>query len=134
MKIPSDIKYIRGASSEIEKFLRSRKISDSVIFDVRLSVEETIRNAIVHGNKNDKSLPISVSYFLKGDKIFIEIEDQGKGFDPKKIPDPTKHENLMKTEGRGVFLVHKLMDEVKYNDSGSKVFMVKSIKKKRGKQ
>ena len=132
MQIPSDISYIRKTSTEIEELLRSKNVDDSVIFDIRLSAEEAIKNAIIHGNKNDKKLHVFVSYSLKGNKFTIEIEDQGKGFNPGRIPDPTLEENLLNVNGRGVFIVHKLMDEVKYNNKGNKVSMVKFINKHKG--
>ena len=132
MEIPSDIKYIRRASKEIEDLLKSKRVDDSLVFDVRLCVEEAVRNAIVHGNKNNKKLPVFITYSFENGKIAIEVQDSGRGFNPGRVPDPTKKENLLKAGGRGVFLIHKLMDEVKYNNSGNKVFMVKSIKKKGG--
>lgn len=128
MRIPSDISYIRKASAEIEDFLKSRSVDDSLVFDIRLCVEEAIKNAIIHGNRNDKKRAVFISYSLKGKRFEIEIEDQGNGFDPCKVPDPTLKENLLKAGGRGVFLIQKLMDEVKYNDNGNKVFMTKLIK------
>ena len=65
MQIPSEIKQIRIVSSEIESFLKDKhKIGDSVLFDIRLCIEEAVRNAIVHGNKNKKELPVHIKYFV----------------------------------------------------------------------
>ena len=128
MQIPSEIKQIRIVSSEIENFLKNKhKLSDSVLFDIRLCIEEAVRNAIVHGNKNKKDLPVLINYYVKDGNFAIEIEDQGKGFDPKKVPNPLTGENLWRAGGRGVFLMHKVMDKVEYNSRGNKVFMVKFI-------
>ena len=132
MQIPSDIKHIRKASSEIEKFLGSANVDSSLIFDIRLSVEEAIKNAIIHGNKNNGKLPVFISYSLEGNKFHVEVEDRGNGFNPANIPDPTLDDNLLRAGGRGVFLIERLMDEVKYNDRGNKLFMVKSIRKNKG--
>lgn len=132
MQIPSDIAYIKKTSAEVENLLKSNNVDDSTIFDIRLCVEEAIKNAIIHGNKKKSNLPIFISYSLKGGRFIIEIEDQGNGFDPDKIPDPTLDENLLRGEGRGVFLIQKLMDEVRYSDRGNKVFMVKYLKKHKG--
>ena len=109
--------------------MKSHDVDESVIFDIRLCVEEAVRNAIVHGNKSNRDLPVHISYSLEGDRFTVEIEDQGRGFDPDKVPDPTLEENLLKGGGRGVFLIYKLMDEIKYNDEGNKIFMVKYIRK-----
>ena len=62
----------------------------------------------------------------------MKIEDEGPGFDPLKLPDPTKKENLLLEGGRGVFLMQKLMDKVEYDDKGNKVSMIKLIKEKKG--
>jgi len=132
MQIPSDITYIRKASREVENLLRSNNVDDSLIFDIRLSIEEAIKNAIIHGNKKNRKLPVYISYSLKDNKFNVEIEDKGSGFNPGEVQDPTSNENLLKEGGRGVFLIQKLMDEVKYNDRGNKVSMVKYIKKNKG--
>jgi len=132
MKIPSDIKYIRKISKEIENFLKPHKVSDSVLFDIRLCFEEALKNAILHGNNAKRDLPVFVSYSLNKDRFTMEIEDQGKGFNPDKNPDPTKGKGLLKEGGRGVFLIQKLMDEVEYCGRGNKVVMVKYIGKSKG--
>ena len=132
MKIPSDTKYIRSISYEVEKLLRSKKIDESDIFDIRLCIEEALKNAIIHGNKLNKEFYVFISYALKGNEFVIEIEDEGAGYVPDKVPDPTKEENLLVDRGRGVFLIHKLMDEVKYNDKGNKIIMTKYINNHKG--
>ena len=132
MQIPSDITHIRKASREVENFLRSNNVDDSLISDIRLSIEEAIKNAIIYGNKKNRKLPVYISYSLKDNKFNVEIEDKGSGFNLGKVPDPTCNENLLKEGGRGLFLIQKLMDEVKYNDRGNKVSMVKYVKKNKG--
>ncbi len=115
MRIPSNIKYIRKVSAEIENFLRSKNIDESFIFDIRLCAEEAIKNSILHGNKENREKSVFIAYSLKGDKFSMQIEDEGHGFDLEKLPDPTQKENLMMEGGRGVFLIQKLMDKVEYN-------------------
>ena len=63
-----------------------------------------------------------------GSSLIIRVKDQGDGFDFDNLPDPTREENMERTSGRGIFLVKKLMDEVKYSDNGSQVKMVKHFK------
>jgi len=132
MKITSDIKYVRSVSCEVEKLLRNKKINESDIFDIRLCIEEALKNAIIHGNKFNKESYVFISYALKRNEFVIEIEDEGVGYVPEEVPDPTKEENLLVGEGRGVFLIHKLMDEVKYNDKGNKIIMTKYINNHKG--
>jgi serine/threonine-protein kinase RsbW len=128
LKIPSDIKYIREVSSGILKWLESRKLDESALFDIRLCVEEVVRNAITHGNNSDPGLNVLVSYWLEGDSLIIEVEDEGRGFDPGKVSDPTIGENLMKGSGRGVYIVRKLIDKMEFNDKGNKVRLTKYLK------
>ena len=82
------------------------------------------RNAIVHGNKSsaDKFVDITIEY--KKDKLKIKVKDQGMGFSPDKVPDPTIPENLEEVNGRGVFIMSRLADEIKYNKKGNAVTMV----------
>lgn len=128
IRIPSDIAYIKKVISKIEHFLKPYHVDKDTFFDIRLCMEEALRNAILHGNKGDKNLPVLISYSFKDGKFIVEIEDKGTGFKPTKLPDPTEDENLLREGGRGVFIMHKLMDEIKYSDMGNKVSMVKYIK------
>lgn len=128
IEIPSDIKRIKEVSSDILKWLQPRKLDDSALFDIRLCVEEVVRNAITHGNNNDKNLKVLVSYWLDGGSLIVEVEDKGTGFDLDKVPDPTIDDNIMKSSGRGVYLVRKLMDKIELNDKGNKVRLTKYLK------
>ena len=132
MHIPSDITYVRKVSSEVENFLKKEDVDNFDIFDIRLCVEEAVKNAIIHGNKEDRNLKVKFSYKLKNCEFIFEIEDEGKGFDHTKVPDPTCEENLLKTGGRGVFIIGKLMDKVNYKENGTKIYMTKTITKKKG--
>ncbi len=123
--IPSEVKYVREVSSKILRILETRNIDESVLFDIRLCVEETVRNAIEHGNVKDKRSKVKINYRISGDRFTIEVEDEGAGFDYRSLPDPTHEENLMKNSGRGVYLVRRLMDKVEFNEKGNKVKLTK---------
>jgi serine/threonine-protein kinase RsbW len=90
-------------------------------------VEETVRNAIEHGNLKDKRSRVIINYRISGDRFTIEVEDEGAGFDHRALPDPTHGDNLMKNSGRGVYLVRRLMDKVEFNEKGNKVKLTKYI-------
>ena len=128
IEIPSDLGYIKQVSFEIMTYLERFKIEEAIQFDIRLVVEEAVRNAIEHGNCYDKSLPVKIPYHVSKDKFVIQIKDHGKGFDAAKVPDPRKEENLVKAGGRGVFLINKLMDRVEYEEKGTKVTITKYFK------
>lgn len=129
IEIPSDIKYIREVSSKILKSLEPYNLNEGMLSDIRLCVEEAVRNSIVHGNLNDRKLPVTVDYGIEtGNALIIDIADNGKGFDHNKVPDPTHEGNLLKGSGRGVYLIRKLMDKVEYNNKGNKIRLTKYLK------
>jgi serine/threonine-protein kinase RsbW len=125
--VPGEIKRVREISSKILKKLEPLGLSESDMFDIRLCVEETVRNAVEHGPSGGKPATVIIDYRIEPGKFTMEVEDEGKGFDYTKVPDPTHPDNIMKSGGRGVYLVRRLMDKVEYNDSGNKVKLTKYI-------
>jgi len=77
-------------------------------------VREAVTNAMVHGNQEDEAKSVEVVFNCHGNELEIEVRDQGEGFDPGSVPDPTDPANLMKTSGRGIFLMRTFMDDVQY--------------------
>lgn len=128
ISLPSETVSIRRISSEILKHLAPYNLNEDKAFEIRLSVEEAVRNAIVHGNKSDKHLSVKASCWLEGGDINIQIEDEGPGFGHKSLADPTSDDNVMRNSGRGIFLIKKLMDRVEYNEAGNSLRMVKHLK------
>jgi len=122
--IPSDTAEARHVQEEIEKQLAAQA-TDQELFAVRLALEEALVNAIKHGNQLDRSKKVAISYrFLPG-RFEIRISDEGPGFDPADVPDPTAVENLERPCGRGLMLMRHYMTEVAYNDRGNSVVMAK---------
>lgn len=128
IEVPSEDKYIRKVSSDILAALSHYGVGEDRLFDIKLCVEEAVRNAILHGNRLNKKLHVKVSYLIADGRINIEVEDGGPGFDPAKIPDPTGKGNMTKESGRGVCLIKQLMDRVEFNKKGNKILMEKSLK------
>jgi len=126
--VPSRTESIKTVSSKILGSLKPYGVSEETLFDIRLSTEEAVRNAIVHGNLSDKNLLTTVSYWIEDGAINIEVEDEGVGFDRGALPDPTTEENLMKGSGRGIYLINRLMDSARFNESGNKITMIKKLK------
>jgi len=98
-------------------------------FGIRLAVEEALVNAIRHGNGLDAGKQVSVECQLTIDRFWIRIADEGDGFDPSELPDPTAPENLEVPSGRGVMLMRNFMTRVEYNEQGNCVEMGKSRSK-----
>ena len=125
--IASEDANIKKVSSEIVDKLAPLGVDKERLFDIRLCVEEALRNAIVHGNRGDKKKRVKITYNIEESAITVEVEDGGKGFDPRKLPDPASGNNVMKESGRGVYLIKKLMDKVDFNKKGNKIRMEKRL-------
>ncbi|MBP3193129.1 ATP-binding protein [Natronogracilivirga saccharolytica] len=89
--------------------------------NLHLALNEAVTNAILHGNKQDPAKVVRVTAVISRQDVTVTVTDQGDGFDPDAIPDPRKKENLMKTGGRGVWLLSEFADEVNYNKKGNSV-------------
>ena len=95
------------------------------IFGIRLSLEEALVNAVRHGNALDKSKQVRATCRLDAESIWVEVVDEGSGFNPNDVPDPTCDENLEKPCGRGILLMRNYMTRVEYNAQGNRVTMEK---------
>ena len=115
------IRVVEEVIGEIKAF----GYSENAAFAVRLALDEALANAIRHGNQNDPAKRVFVDYAVDDDAVRISILDEGPGFDPDTVPDPTLDENLERPCGRGVMLMRAYMTEVAYNATGNRVTMVK---------
>jgi serine/threonine-protein kinase RsbW len=96
------------------------------IFGVRLALEEALVNAIKHGNGLDPKKQVHVGCQISDEKVRIIIEDEGNGFRPGDVPDPTEDENLEKPCGRGIMLMRAFLSMVEYNERGNRVILEKN--------
>lgn len=128
-KIPSSLEVIPPFISKVIEKIKALGMSEDELFNVRLCLEEALVNAVKHGNKMDSNLFVEVSLKADSDRLVMEIKDEGEGFDFVNIKDPTREENLERTQGRGVFLIKKLMDEVRFEEKGSRIVMIKYLKR-----
>ena len=94
-------------------------------FAVRLALEEAVVNAIKHGHQNDPSKAVRVAYRVSPERVVLEVQDEGPGFQPDDVPDPLDPENLERACGRGVFLMRHYMNEVTFNERGNCVTLCK---------
>ena len=131
-KLPSQLKAVPQFVLKVVNDLKALSLSEKEIFNIRLSLNEALINAIKHGNKLNPDLSVAVKIQTQGDYLTIEIKDEGGGFDFNHLPDPTRQENLLKTAGRGVFLIRNLMDRVDFFDQGRGIKMVKLLKDSEG--
>jgi serine/threonine-protein kinase RsbW len=95
-----------------------------------IALDEAFVNAVKHGNKFDAGKNVKVTAEVSSQEARFTVEDEGDGFDVNSIPDPTNPENLFKASGRGVLFIHNIMDEVRYNERGNRLEMIKKSDKK----
>ncbi|MCA9072588.1 MAG: ATP-binding protein [Planctomycetaceae bacterium] len=123
--IPSDTLAARGIQMRIVEMLEALEYPMTDVMGVRLALEEVLMNAIKHGNKMDPAKVVRIQYVVTEEHVSVEVEDQGEGFQPDKVPDPTLPENLERPGGRGVFLIQQFMSTVEFNSRGNLVRMKK---------
>ncbi len=123
--IPNDVAEARRIQDEIEHHLHTRHIHEHDIFSIKLALEEALINAMKHGNQMDRNKKVRISYRIFADRFDVQIADDGDGFDPNDVPDPTAFENLERPSGRGLMLMRHYMTEVVFNQRGNSVTMSK---------
>lgn len=119
LQIPSDTAESQRVQELVVHRLRACQFSEKVIFGIKLAMEEALVNAVKHGNRMDRDKQVRVSFTINSEHCLIEIEDQGPGFRPEEVPDPTAPENLERPSGRGLFLMRAYMTECDFLPPGN---------------
>ena len=128
LKLPSRIEAIEEAATAVAGFVNRSGISEEAAFGIDMAVREAIANAVIHGNKLDEKKLVQINVRSSPDSLEIRVHDQGQGFNPETISDPTKEENILKSSGRGIFFMRNFMDEVDWStapEGGTSVRMIK---------
>ncbi len=109
------------------EFAKKGGFDDDLGSNIAMVAREAAVNAVVHGNKYDTSKWVQASFELTPAQLVIRIADQGQGCNPESIPDPLAPENLMRSSGRGVFLMKAFMDEVHFRQlaPGTEITLLK---------
>ncbi len=115
LEIESDPNNLITVEEFVNYFAVDLGLDKERVAALLLAVTEATTNAIIHANKCDVSKLVTVDVQVHKTKITIKITDEGEGFNPAEIPDPTQPENLLKDSGRGVYLMRVYMDELNYN-------------------
>ena len=115
-----------------ERIAKEMRFSPDERFDIAISVTEAVNNAIVHGNRGDRSKRVVIEFVKKENELVVLVRDEGNGFNHRLIYDPTTPENLMKPSGRGLLIIRTLMDEVRFQSlkEGMEVILIKRKKVK----
>lgn len=123
--IPSDTAEGHSVQEKILASLEEVGFPDKDLFGVKLALEEGIVNAIKHGNGMDPSKNVFVQCDYDGKRVRVVIEDEGPGFNPESVPDPTDDSNIDKPSGRGLMLMKAFMSHIEYNEKGNRVVLEK---------
>ncbi len=119
VEIESDPNNLITVEEFVNYFCKDNNLTDDQLANVLLAVTEATTNAIIHANKCDQSKMVTIDVKVNETKLVVRVKDEGKGFDPADIPDPTEPENLLNESGRGVYLMRVYMDNVEYNRTPS---------------
>lgn len=128
--LPSNLDSIEQAAALAASFAAKVGVVEDDLFGIDLSVRETVANAIKHGNKEDETKKVRVTFEKVEQNLIITVQDEGTGFDFDHLPDPTNAENLMKNSGRGIFIIKNFLDSAdwaKAQDGGTIVKLTKKI-------
>jgi serine/threonine-protein kinase RsbW len=99
--------------------------ADDTIRKMKITLTELLVNALHHGNRKDPTKKVTVGHMVDKNRTVISVLDEGDGFDPAKVPDPTLPENLIKDSGRGLYIVRCYVDDLLFNTKGNRVTIIK---------
>ena len=119
--MPSHPSCISEVEDFVQRLVNRLNVDPNLYPNILISLTEAVNNAMQHGNQFDKTKNILVSYQEQPHQIRLTISDEGSGFDPYKIPDPTSQDHIQEEGGRGVFLMKQLTDEIHFLDHGRTV-------------
>lgn len=117
----SEVKNVAHVETLVLEAVSGGSICEENFGKILIALTEAVNNAILHGNCQDPSKDVRITYETGNQMVFFNVQDQGHGFNPEEIPDPTDPENLEKPNGRGVFLMQRLADTCEFLNSGCEV-------------
>ncbi len=123
--IESDIRRARDVEEAILSQCHKHSFTDRDLFALKLAVDEAINNAVRHGNRSDSSKQIHIKYRVTPRRCDVVIADEGNGFNPAAVPDPTTEQNIEQTSGRGLLLMRAFMSSVVFNETGNAITLTK---------
>ena len=128
LTLPSRIEAVNEAAAALARTLSDLEADEQLAFGLDMAIREAVTNAVMHGNKQDEAKEVRVNIKSSPEAIEISVHDEGQGFNPTEVPDPTAAENIMKSSGRGIFFMRNFVDEVEWlirPEGGTTVRMTK---------
>ena len=125
MRAPPDLEVVEEVVDVIARHcLASGLTAHTARFNLRVALSEALANAIVYGNRLDPDKRVEVRVEVGPDGFAVHVRDEGTGFDPSSVPDPTQPDRVERPDGRGLFLIRQLVDHVSFNDRGNAICMI----------
>ena len=125
LSLPSDLTLVGDAVELVARHCDVGVLSPRRLqFNLRTALAEALANAIAYGNRHDRSKFVRVQIGLGREAVRIVVADDGTGFDPAHVPDPTTPDNVSREDGRGLFVLRHLVDQVEFNQQGNTVCLV----------
>ncbi|MBN2482165.1 MAG: ATP-binding protein [Bacteroidales bacterium] len=128
LRISSKTENLRKVEKLVDELSAEYNISTDIYGNILIAVLEAANNAILHGNKLEDSKFVNIELNINNEILTFKIEDEGSGFDYKNVPDPTAPENIENVNGRGIFLMEKLSDNLRFTKNGATVEMEFNLK------
>jgi serine/threonine-protein kinase RsbW len=127
--LDSTLETVNNAEETAGRIAAEAGFDDEDVMKISMAVREAAVNAVLHGNAYDPGKKVTLAFERTPQDLVITIRDQGKGLDPNKIPDPLAPENLLKTSGRGIFIIRSFMDEVQIypSQTGTEIKLIKHV-------
>ena len=127
--LDSTLDTVDSAEQTASRIASESGFGEDEVMQIAMAVREAAVNAVLHGNAYDPDKKVELEFVRTKQDLVITIRDQGKGLDPARIPDPLAPENLLKTSGRGIFLIRSFMDDVKITPSqaGTEIKLIKHV-------
>lgn len=128
--LESSLEAVNQAERTAVKFAQQAGVDPDTTGHISMAVREAVVNAVLHGNKYDPSKKVRLAFERTDESLVITIQDEGRGVDLNCIPDPLAEDNLLKTSGRGIFLIRAFMDEVRFRDlaPGTEITLIKHVR------
>jgi serine/threonine-protein kinase RsbW len=125
LRVPTDLGIIEEAVDLVARHCLASGIPPQAArFRLRVALCEALANAIVYGNRLDPTKQVQVQVVVTAERLSVQVCDEGDGFDPSTVPDPTAPDRVEMAVGRGLFLIRQLVDEVRFNDRGNSICMI----------
>ena len=130
INLPSQIESVEKAAQAAVDFASKSGFDADALFAIDMAMREVAANAVKHGNREDETKPVEITFEIREEGLWITVRDFGEGFAVEEIPDPTNPENLLKASGRGILFMRSFMDEVEWSIHREGGMIVKMLKKR----